>query len=81
MHRRAWDAILYDLAEGQAGYFTAAQGRRAGVHQVRLVQLRKRGDLERATRGVYRLARFPSSSLGTWRRRSGRKCVVLTRKA
>jgi predicted transcriptional regulator of viral defense system len=66
MHRRSWDAILYDLAEGQAGYFTAAQARRAGVHQVRLVQLQKRGDLERATRGVYRLARFPSSALGQY---------------
>jgi predicted transcriptional regulator of viral defense system len=66
MHRRSWDTILYDLAEGQAGYFTAAQARRAGVHQVRLVQLLKRGDLERATRGVYRLARFPSSALGQY---------------
>src|ERR1700733_12395668 len=66
LRRRAWDIVLYDLAEGQAGYFTAAQARRAGVHQVRLVQLQKRGDLERVTRGVYRLARFPSSSLGQY---------------
>lgn len=64
MHRREWDTRLYEIAEGQLGYFTAAQARSTGVHQVRLVQLQKTGDIERVSRGVYRLARYPVSSLG-----------------
>lgn len=66
MRSRAWDTTLYRLAEGQAGYFTAAQARGAGVHPVRLVQLQKRGDIARATRGVYRLTRFPVSLFGQY---------------
>ena len=64
MRRRQWDTTLYELAEDQAGYFTAAQAREAGLHQVRLVQLHQRGDIERVTRGVYRLTRYPISPLG-----------------
>jgi len=63
MHKRQWDTVLYDIAEDQAGYFTAAQARAAGLFQVRLVQLAKQGDIERVSRGVYRLARFPISRL------------------
>ena len=63
MKRRQWDTTLYELAEGQAGYFTAAQAREAGLHQVRLAQLHQRGDIERVTRGVYRLTRYPISPL------------------
>lgn len=66
MKRRQWDSTLYELAEGQAGYFTAAQARDAGVLQVRLAQLHQRGDIERVTRGVYRLTRFPVSPLGQY---------------
>jgi predicted transcriptional regulator of viral defense system len=66
MKRRQWDTTLYELAEGQAGYFTAAQARAAGIHQVRLVQLHQSGDIERVTRGVYRLARYPISPLGPY---------------
>lgn len=66
MRRRRWDTTLYELAEGQAGYFTAAQARDAGLHQVRLVQLHQRGDIERLTRGVYRLTRYPISPLGQY---------------
>lgn len=66
MKHRRWDTTLYELAEGHAGYFTAAQARDAGVHQVRLIQLHQRGDLERVTRGVYRLTRFPVSPLGQY---------------
>ena len=64
MRRRQWDSILYELAEGQSGYFTAAQARAAGLHQVRLAQLHQRGDIERVSRGVYRLTRYPISPLG-----------------
>jgi predicted transcriptional regulator of viral defense system len=66
MRRRQWDTTLYELAEDQAGYFTAAQARAAGLHQVRLVQLHHSGDIERVTRGVYRLTRYPISSLGEY---------------
>lgn len=64
VRHREWDTTLYTIAEGQLGYFTAAQARDAGVHQVRLVQLHRSGDIERASRGVYRLARYPASPLG-----------------
>ena len=64
MNKRQWDTVLYGLAEDQAGYFTAAQARSAGLHQVRLVQLTRQGDLERVSRGVYRFARFPVSRHG-----------------
>ncbi len=43
----------------QAGYFTAAQAREAGLQQVRLAQLHKAGDIERVTRGVYRITTVP----------------------
>ena len=66
MRRRQWDTTLYELAENQSGYFTAAQARAAGLHQVRLVQLHHSGDIERVTRGVYRLTRYPISPLGEY---------------
>src|ERR1700681_3622624 len=66
MKRRKWDTTLYKLAEEQAGYFTAAQAREAGLHQVRLAQLHKTSDIERVTRGVYRLTRYPISPLGQY---------------
>lgn len=66
MKHRQWDSTLYALAEQQAGYFTAAEAREAGLHQVRLVQLHGRGDIERLTRGVYRLTRYPISPLGQY---------------
>lgn len=66
MQRSHWGKKLYEIAEGQLGYFTAAQAKAAGVLQVRLVQLHKSGDLERVSRGVYRLVRFPVSPLGQY---------------
>ena len=66
MRRRQWDTTLYELADDQIGYFTAAQARAAGLHQVRLAQLHQRGDIERVTRGVYRLTRYPISPLGQY---------------
>lgn len=64
MRTKRWDAVVYGVAEDQAGYFTAAQAREAGLHQVRLVQLAGQGDIERVSRGVYRFTRFPVSPLG-----------------
>lgn len=50
---------LYELAERQAGYFTAAQAGKAGVSSRALSGRVKRGDLDRARYGIYRLRRFP----------------------
>jgi hypothetical protein len=66
MKERRWDAILYELAESQAGYFTTAQASLAGLHPVRLVQLENTEDIERLSRGVYRLARYPVSPFGQY---------------
>ena len=66
MKLRRWDTLLYELAEGQLGYFTTAQAREAGLHPVRLVQLHRHGDIERLSRGVYRLTRYPISPLGQY---------------
>lgn len=61
MKPRRWDSTLYEIAENQSGYFTAAQARAAGLHPVRLVQLEQHHDIERLSRGVYRLLRYPVS--------------------
>ncbi|MEO8338022.1 MAG: type IV toxin-antitoxin system AbiEi family antitoxin domain-containing protein [bacterium] len=66
MRAKEWPNKLYEIAESQLGYFTAAQARAAGVHQVRLIQLHQSGDIERVSRGVYRLVRFPLSPLGQY---------------
>ena len=66
MRKRQWDSVLYTLAEGQAGYFTANQARKVGIFPVRLVQLVASGDIDRTSRGVYRLTRFPVSPLGQY---------------
>lgn len=50
---------LYDLAERQAGHFTAAQARSAGVSWRALSGRVKRGHLDRVRYGIYRLRRFP----------------------
>lgn len=64
MRRREWDNKLYEIAESQLGYFSAAQARAAGVNPIKLVQLAETGDIERVSRGIYRLSRFPVSPLG-----------------
>ena len=66
MRRREWDTKLYGIAEAQLGYFSTAQARDAGVNPIRLLQLVESEDIERASRGVYRLTRFPISPLGQY---------------
>lgn len=66
MKPRRWDTLLYGLGEGQLGYFTATQAREAGLHPVRVIQLHQHGDIERLSRGVYRLTRYPVSPLGQY---------------
>lgn len=63
---REWFKRLYELAEDQHGYLTAAQARDAGVLQVRLLQLLEQGEVERVSRGVYRLTHFPESPFGQY---------------
>ena len=66
MRRREWDNKLYEIAETQVGYFSASQAREAGVNPITLVQLAERRDIERVSRGIYRLSRFPISPLGQY---------------
>ena len=53
---------LYDVAEAQAGYFTAAQAVEAGMDRSTLAHhARPGGRYERVRRGLYRLRHFPTS--------------------
>lgn len=52
---------LYRVAELQGGYFTTAQALRVGFSRKLLWHNAKRGEHIRIARGIYRLARFPSS--------------------
>ncbi len=53
---------LYEIAERQAGYFSARQARRAGVSKALLSYHVHSGRFLRLRRGVYRLAHFPETS-------------------
>jgi predicted transcriptional regulator of viral defense system len=52
---------LYEFAEEQAGYFTAAQAHQAGFSWERLSNSIKSGKFLRSGGGVYRLSQFPHS--------------------
>ena len=52
---------LYEIAEQQAGYFTAAQAQALGLSRPLLSYYTKVGRFRRINRGVYRLKRFPGS--------------------
>ncbi|MCB2176701.1 MAG: type IV toxin-antitoxin system AbiEi family antitoxin domain-containing protein [Actinomycetales bacterium] len=55
---------LYDVAESQAGYFTAGQAIEAGMDRSTLRHhARPGGRYERVGRGIYRLRHFPTSPL------------------
>jgi predicted transcriptional regulator of viral defense system len=62
---RSYIEALYQIAELQLGYFTAAQARDAELHPAGLAQLANRGVIERVSRGVYRIRRYPNSPLGS----------------
>jgi len=53
---------LYEIAEGQVGYFTTAQAESAGFSRERLSSTVKSGKFQRLAQGVYRLVYFPASS-------------------
>ncbi len=52
---------IFDIAEPQHGYFTSAQAREAGISQNAVTLMARRGAIQRVSRGVYRMARFPMS--------------------
>jgi len=53
---------LFEIAEGQQGYFTAKQAAAAGYQLGSQAHHAKSGNWVRVERGIYRLARFPQSS-------------------
>jgi len=59
--RRADHTDLYQLAEAQAGYFTAAQAQHAGFTREGLRANTNRSLYQNVGHGIYRLARFPAS--------------------
>jgi predicted transcriptional regulator of viral defense system len=59
-------AAVYEIAADQFGYITAAQAREAGVNPMALVMMERRQTVERVSRGVYRLQRFPSGPLAEY---------------
>jgi predicted transcriptional regulator of viral defense system len=70
---------LYQIAEDQAGYFTAKQAAEAGYYRQRLYDLARRGQFIRVQHGIYRLTRFPASQfedLFVARLRAGPSSVI-----
>ena len=71
---------LFELAAGQAGYFTAVQARELGYSARSLVHHVSAGHVERVSRGFYRLVGVPASShedvVAAWLRFASRGGVV-----
>jgi predicted transcriptional regulator of viral defense system len=71
---------LFDLAAGQAGYFTATQAREIGYSARSLVHHVAAGHFERLGRGFYRLVGVPAGPhedvVAAWLRVSSRGAVV-----
>jgi predicted transcriptional regulator of viral defense system len=53
---------LFEMAQGQQGYFTAKQAAKAGYQLGSQAHHAKSGNWVRVERGIYRLARFPQSA-------------------
>lgn len=58
---------LYALAEEHDGLFTSKDARAGGIQDSVLVRLAQRGRLERMSRGVYRIAHYPTDRLAQYR--------------
>jgi predicted transcriptional regulator of viral defense system len=58
---------LFALAEEHDGLLTSKEARTAGIQDSVLVRLAQRGRLERMTRGVYRIAHYPTDRLAQYR--------------
>jgi predicted transcriptional regulator of viral defense system len=50
---------LYELAEGQDGYFATAQATKLGIDHKAINKAAYRGRIDRVSQGVYRFRRFP----------------------
>lgn len=66
MPRTRMDELIA-IAEDNDGLLTSKQARNAGILDSVLVRLAQRGRLERAARGVYRIAHYPQSKLSQYR--------------
>lgn len=58
MPGKSYDAV-YEIAEDQLGYVTAAEAAAHGIRRDTLVHMAERGTLARVSQGVYRLVAFP----------------------
>ncbi|MGB7686044.1 MAG: type IV toxin-antitoxin system AbiEi family antitoxin domain-containing protein [Solirubrobacterales bacterium] len=58
---------LADLAAENYGYLTTEEVEKAGIDPHRLLELARRGQLERRARGLYRLALIPPTPLDPYR--------------
>ncbi len=58
--RPSWDR-LFEIAAGQAGYFTTKQAQEAGYSTHLLRKHTHAGRVARSRRGIYRLVHFPAS--------------------
>jgi predicted transcriptional regulator of viral defense system len=58
---------LYALAEEHDGLLTSKEARALGIRDSVLVRLMQRGRLERMSRGVYRIAHYPTDRLTQYR--------------
>jgi predicted transcriptional regulator of viral defense system len=70
---------LYNLAEPQSGYFTAAQAREAGYSQRQLTYYVHAGRFQRIYPGIYRLAQYPGGpheDLYVAQLRCGPSCAI-----
>lgn len=70
---------LYEIAEGQGGYFTAGQAREVGFGGDLLRYHVKKGNFLKAARAIYRFRRFPASQfedLIVARLRAGPKATI-----
>lgn len=52
-------STIYQIAEPQHGYLTVPQARAAGIRPQAVIDMYRRGVLERVSRAVYRLVNFP----------------------
>jgi len=58
---------LHALAEERDGLLTSKEARALGIQDSVLVRLAQRGRLERMSRGVYRIAHYPTDRLAQYR--------------
>lgn len=57
---------LFDRAVDQYGFVTSADARELGIDQRRLVDMERRGTLERVARGLYRFGAIPLTGREQW---------------